>query len=750
MVRRLVVLMVAGLLVLGLAACDTATKVSAHAGRNQITASTVPGALVGLYDKRGQLVPTLDLTDPIKPVPVDFRRADANGFVVFRDLPIGSGYTVRRIDSTKTLPSDPVTVHSGAYQPDPVLYTHQKLTIGFGYLQTRDGTLLSYMVRLPGPVDKGPYPTVVEYSGYDPSNPEDWSGTAPSMRVANLLGYAAVGINLRGSGCSGGSLQLYEPQQATDGYDAVETVAAQPWVKNHKVGLVGLSYPGFMALYTAATRPPHLESVAASGAVDDSLRNLLRPGGILNTGFAQAWVAGRYSESVLATAPDWVKRRISGGDAICAYDLRSRGQNVDVLDSVRTYSTVPANTDFTKSFALANVVSQIDVPVFLSASWQDEQVGGHAPSMLADFTGTTKKHFILTNGGHAELFAVPDILARWAEFLDLYVGHKTPDLSLLRTLMPAITQQVLGTPGTVPLPFPADRFAGKTYAQALSTFEKDKPVQVLFENGGGADGVAAGLPHPSFSASFSSYPVPGTTAQRWYLGSDGSLGAAAPTAADDSTGSVDSYVSDPGARPATDSTGGGDWAQDPHYDWAPPVAGKSLVYTSPALAQTETMIGSASADLYLRSSASDTDLQVTLSEVRPDGEEVLVQSGWLRASDRKVAPGSTELQPLHSMLTPDVEPLPSGQFSLARLEIYPFAHVFRAGSKVRITVTAPGGDRLDWAFGETLGGTPTNEIAHSVGRPSSLALPVVSGVTPPAAYPDCPGLRGQPCRTAAG
>ena len=57
-----------------------------------------------------------------------------------------------------------------------------------------------------------------------------------------------------------------------------------------------------------------------------------------------------------------------------------------------------------------------------------------------------------------------------------------------------------------------------------------------------------------------------------------------------------------------------------------------------------------------------------------------------------------------------------------RLEIYPFAHVFRAGSKVRIIITAPGGDRMTWAF-DTLAGTPTNEIARTVGRPSSVALP---------------------------
>ncbi len=46
------------------------------------------------------------------------------------------------------------------------------------------------------------------------------------------------------------------------------------------------------------------------------------------------------------------------------------------------------------------------------------------------------------------------------------------------------------------------------------------------------------------------------------------------------------------------------------------------------------VVGSGSADLWIRSDAADTDLEVTISEIRPDGQEMYVQSGWLRASHR--------------------------------------------------------------------------------------------------------------------
>ena len=745
--RLLLVMVTAVLLVLGVTACDPATKVDAHGGTGQITVRTAPNALVGLYDRNGKLVPTLKLGASGDPVPTDFRRTDAHGYIVMRYVTPGTGYTVRRVDSTKTSPSDPVNVTTLLTKPPTSLYTSQKLNNGRGYLRTRDGVLLAYMVRLPGPPDKGPYPTIVEYSGYDPANFFEFGGTTASTRIANALGYATVGVNIRGTGCSGGSFQLWEDAQATDGYDAVETIAAQPWVKNHKVGLAGLSYPGNAALYAAATQPPSLAAIAVGGTYDDGFRNLLRPSGIVNSGFAKAWIKGRYEEAQPG-GQAWTQRAIDEGDKLCEFNQLARTQNVDLSTRIDTDPYYPTILGLGDSFAPQTFVNRIKVPVLLISTWQDEQVHGHVASMIPKFTGTKKKRFILTNGGHAEMFAMPDILQRWDEFLQLYIKRQVPNSSTMKAAQPFISQQVVGTPDLIDsLAFPADRFTGKTYAQALATYEAEPKVRILFENGAGANGAEPGLPQQAYVKDVTSYPLNGTTAQRWYLGAGGTLSATAPTEADDAPGTIDSYVSDPSARPRTSTTGGGDWAQYPQYDWADPVSGKSLAYLSPALATNTTMVGSASVDVWVRSSDADTDLQATLSEVRPDGNEVYVQSGWMRASARKLDTArSTELQPLPTMLEADAAPLPAGQFTKIRIEIYPFAHAFRAGSKVRLIITAPGGDRIAWAF-DTLPGTPTNEIARSVGRPSSIALPVVPSLSVPTGYPACPGLRGQPCRT---
>ena len=158
--------------------------------------------------------------------------------------------------------------------------------------------------------------------------------------------------------------------------------------------------------------------------------------------------------------------------------------------------------------------------------------------------------------------------------------------------------------------------------------------------------------------------------------------------------------------------------------------------------------GPSSLDVYLKSSARNTDLQVTLSEVRPDGRETYVQNGWLRASHRKLNPRrSTALDPFPTHLKRDAAPLPRGRYALVRVPIFPVAHAFRAGSRVRVTVQAPGGDRPRWEFATIDRGRARNSVALGGARASRLVLPVVSGATAKGTpLPGPTALRGQPSR----
>ena len=158
--------------------------------------------------------------------------------------------------------------------PNTRIYDQRITGSGYGYLTTRDGTRLAIDVRLPaGP---GPYPTLIEYSGYgyaDPAGAEN--GISP---IATLLGFAVVDVNMRGTGCSGGAFSFFEPLQSLDGYDVIETVAHQPWVLNHKVGMIGVSYGGISQLFVAATDPPDLAAIAPLSVIDDTATTLYRAG----------------------------------------------------------------------------------------------------------------------------------------------------------------------------------------------------------------------------------------------------------------------------------------------------------------------------------------------------------------------------------------------------------------------------------------------------------------------------------------
>jgi predicted acyl esterase len=161
----------------------------------------------------------------------------------------------------------------------------------------------------------------------------------------------------------------------------------------------------------------------------------------------------------------------------------------------------------------------------------------------------------------------------------------------------------------------------------------------------------------------------------------------------------------------------------------------------------------------VQSSSPDVDLQATISEVRPDGNETFVQNGWIRASERKLSTDannmfkqtSTVLDPIPSFLASDLQPMPTGQFTEVEIPLYFEGHAYRAGSRIRVTIAAPNGTQPIWSFGQTEPtGTATESIAHSSTMPSSLVLPVVPGVSVPTGLPPCPSLRNEPCRRYAG
>lgn len=656
---------------------------------------------------------------------------DDAGSALIRDLAPGGEYRVLADDGGDEVASAPTEVWGVDDVPDQSHYDDQELVEGFQYLEARDGTLLAVNVTLPGPIEDGPYPTVLEYSGYDPANPDSLQ---PLQTLANLLGYASVGVNMRGTGCSGGSFLFFEPAQWTDGYDAIETVAAQDWVRGG-VGMVGISYPGISQLFVAQTNPPNLAAITPLSVIDDTYRSTLYPGGILNNGFATEWAEGRQADGA-AFGQGWTTDRVEAGDTTCEDNQALRTQNPDLFEFIADAQYVPEDrSTYVGRLAPSEWVDEIDVPVFLAGAWQDEQTGGHFPAMLDRFTGAPVTRFVLTNGGHTDALG-PEVLLGLSEFLDLYVAERVPSL-------PPGIEGALGLLGDAifetALELPEQRFTDVTdLTEARERYEAEPPVRILFENGAGG---APGAPVPAFEAGFSAWPIPEVVATTWHLDGDGAL---RPDAGSEG---VDTYDYETSRAQEVTLPEGNPWAALPDWRWEGPADGTALAYATAPLDDTLVMAGSGRVDLWLGADAPDVDVQVTLSEVRPDGTEVFVQSGWLRASHRQLDEDrTTDLQPYHTHLEADATPLPEDELTEVSVALFPFAHVFRAGSQVRLSIEGPGGTRPEWRFEALEAPGTTVAIGRGGATPSRLVLPVVPDLEAPAAAPPCPSLRGQPCR----
>ena len=499
---------------------------------------------------------------------------------------------------------------------------------------------------------------------------------------------------------------------------------------DNRVGMVGVSYPGISQLFVASTNPPSLAAITPLSVIDDSALGVIYPGGILNTGFGVEWTAQRMAE----TQPEgqgWTSDRIAGGDDACAANQSLRLQNPDLVQEIEDN---PYWTDEVAApIAPRLFVDEIDVPVFLAGAWQDEQTGGRFATMLDRFTGTDRFYASLVNGLHTESIG-PGVLPRYVEFLDLYVANRVPSLDAARQVAPVLSSVLYGTDQVT---LPPDRFTGQTYEQALATFEADPPIQVLFEEGA-ADGAVPGSAQPRWIESFDEWPVPSTAAS-WYLSAGGTL-------ADEPVDGTSSYTADPDAVPATFIPEGGSiWAHDVQWDWRQPPDGTAASFASEALAADTVIVGSGSADLWIRSDADDTDLEVTVSEIRPDGQEMYVQSGWLRASQRAwTRPPPPSCVPCRrtSRKMPSRSPPVSGRPCASSCSRSPTSSApgRACGSpSTRRAATAPSGSsRRSPAVRPSR--SPT-----TVSTRRGVVLPVVAGVDVPAEYPACT-LRGQPCR----
>lgn len=131
-----------------------------------------------------------------------------------------------------------------------------------------DGVRLSARIWLPEDAGDDPVPAILEYIPYRKND-------ATAMRDSTMHpwfaghGYAAVRVDIRGSGDSEGVLEdEYLERELLDGEEIIRWLAAQPWCTG-KVGMIGISWGGFNGLMLAGRNVSGLEAVITACSTDD-------------------------------------------------------------------------------------------------------------------------------------------------------------------------------------------------------------------------------------------------------------------------------------------------------------------------------------------------------------------------------------------------------------------------------------------------------------------------------------------------
>jgi len=561
-----------------------------------------------------------------------------------------------------------------------------------GYLTMADGVRLRYTVVRPAGTAR--YPTLLEYSGYDP-------GTNPDAAYISQFvgrGYAYMGLNLRGTGCSEGTFDFFQPQEAADGARAIDWITRQPW-SDAKVGMIGKSYPGITQLFVAEQQPKGLVAIAPGHFFGDAYRDIARPGGVANLGFSSLWsFVGRPSYEFESSPA-----QVASGDTTCANGSTAalRGNNPFVQLLQHPYDDA--------LYAQRSPITHLDrirVPMLATLAWQDEELGSRNTELLGTLDDLNRSRVArgeaptpwwatLTNGDHG-MARTPTELADLQRFFDHFL-------------------------------------------KGIDNGWGQRPrVQVWWEagrNGTRAPAWVTGLSHWSDSQ---------RTVHPWALDlrAGSSLSASAPRPGE----APDSYVDGPG----TQGIG------NPHYGYAalpsvytwnasPP---QGVAWTSAPMANDMTLLGSGSVNLWITSTAPDTDLEVMLTEIRPDGQEVYVQKGWLKASLRTQDPTrSTTLRPYQTDVNPT--PLVPGQPTLVRVELLPFGTLIRKGSRLRLWVEAPTVLPELWSFPPPPY-PAVNAVLHDPAHVSQVVLPLVpNDPNRIESYPACNTVIRQPCRPAS-
>jgi uncharacterized protein len=546
----------------------------------------------------------------------------------------------------------------------------------------RDGVTLRADVYRPKA--DGKFSVLLVRTPYDKTN-AGYMGMKGAAR-----GYVVVEQDVRGRFESEGEWYTFK-NESNDGYDTVEWAAQLPYA-NGKVGMFGGSYVGATQYLAAIAKPPHLAGICPTVTASNYHDGWTYQGGAFEQWFNESWSTGLATDTMRRRA-ETNANALSGTKTLplVDYDVLAAPSATNIAPYFTDWLAHPSYDEYWKQWSIEDHYANIQVPVLSFAAWYDIFLGGSLRNyqrLKTEAGSDAAKHgqrLVVYVGGHAGGSS-----NRWVGAVDF--GAQLPideDEMMLRWYDWLLKGQTNGV-------------------------ENEKPVKIFVM---GRNEWRDEDDWPLARAKSTKYYLHAATGGANGLAGSGTLSTTAP--ADEKP---DTFVYDPsdpvptiggplccGALP----TGIGPEDQRP-AEARPDV----LVFTTPAFEKDFEVTGPVTLDLYVSSSAVDTDFTGMLVDVWPNGFAQSLTSGILRMRYRN----SWERAELAN---------PGAAYHIS-VDLWATSNVFLAGHKLRLEVSSSNFPRFDRNLntGEEQARATrmikaSNVVYHDKAHPSALILPVV-------------------------
>ncbi len=254
-------------------------------------------------------------------------------------------------------------------------------------IPVRDGLELSANLWLPVALAGAPnqrFPAILEMIPY---RKDDWRWASDEAFGHWLAerGFALCRLDIRGTGSSPGIARgEYTAEETSDGYDAVEWLAGQPW-SNGNVGMWGISWGGFSAIQVALLQPPHLRAIVPMYASDDRYTDDVHYiGGCVTASELSQYAVSMVGSNALPARPAY-----RGPAWEAEWRERLEQTPIWLFEWLRQQHDGP----YWRQGSLSPDMQALRVPTFLIAGWMDGYVDS-AIRMLSQCTYAPRKALI--------------------------------------------------------------------------------------------------------------------------------------------------------------------------------------------------------------------------------------------------------------------------------------------------------------------------------------------------------------------